>query len=469
MQGFEQEPHHARLIPFANNEAQMKRIPFLQSLFMAGVLSFSSSAQLAAAPKPAKPAPVVSSVASPEEIVLRHALDSRPLDMLATLVLQFNDEEAKLKAGAGRITLEDVRGLADKSHLPQLALFDQDDVLSMFDTRPRFLPLHKVMEAGKQRFDAKFFYPQMLDAVDDLAGKMQALPLALSLPVLFYNKNAFAKAKLDPTKPPKTWWELQETAGDLRDAGFKCPLTSSRFAWVHLENVAAQHGEPEVVKEGKTDRLALNSMVNVKHIALLTSWYKSKYFIYAGPGREGDDLFIKGDCAMLTGESALYARIRREKPDFPLGMALLPHYDDVYGVRPTHVLPDGPALWVLAADKKPQQQVIARFIAFLMRPEVQREWVRATGYLPMSSAGVQALRESGGNPVLLDQAERRLSMTTRDAGRAKADGFGRSRIRNILNEEIEFVWGNQKPPKEALDNAVTRAAPVLAPATPARK
>jgi sn-glycerol 3-phosphate transport system substrate-binding protein len=59
-------------------------------------------------------------------------------------------------------------------------------------------------------------------------------------------------------------------------------------------------------------------------------------------------------------------------------------------------------------------------------------------------------------------------MPKRDAARTK-NGFGRSRIRNILNEEIEFVWGNQKPPKAALDSAVARAAPILAPAPAAKK
>ena len=414
----------------------------------------------AAATKSAKavkptPEPVV-----PQEVVLRHGLVREPLGALSAIVLQFNDQEAKLKTGAGKIVLEDVQGVAEKSQLPQLALFDQDDAMEMFGTRPRFLPLHKVMEASKQRFDDKQFYPQMIDAVDDLTGKMQALPLAMSLPVLFYNKAAFQKAKLDPNLPPKTWWELQEAAGSIRDTGSKCPLTSSRFAWVHLENVAAQHGEPLVTKEGKQDKLMLNNLVNVKHVALLTSWYKSKYFIYSGSGREGDERFASGECAMLTGESALYARIAREKPDFPMGIAVLPHYDDVYGVKPSHVLPDGPALWVLAADKKPELQVIARFIAYLMKPEVQRDWVRTTGFLPMSSAAVQALRESGGNPSILDQAEKRLSMAKRDSARTR-NGEQRSRVRAILNEEIEFVWGNQKPPKLALDHAVERSTPVL--------
>lgn len=427
---------------------------------MAFLLLAVVTAASAAPSKSARKAQATAAPPLPQEIVLRHNLSGTPLDALATLAVQFNDHEAKLKAGGGRITLEDVQGISDKARLPHLALFDQDDAMSMFDTRPSFRQLHQVMATGKGRFDARMFYPQMIDAVDDLSGKMQALPLAFSLPVLFYNKAAFAKAGLNVDAPPKTWWELQGAAGALREAGFKCPLTSSRFAWVHLENVAAQQGEPQVVKNGKLDQLALNNMVNVKHLALLTSWQKSLYFIYSGPGREGDDRFASGECAMLTGESSLYARLAKI-PDFPLGIAALPHYDDVYVVREANVLPDGAALWVLAADKKPEQQVIARFITFLLKPEIQREWVRATGFLPMSPAAMQALRESGANPVLLDRAERRLSMNKRDSARTR-NGFGKSGIRAILNEEVESVWSNQKPAKEALDTAVLRAAPVLA-------
>lgn len=417
----------------------------------------------AAAPRPAKVGPSD----PPQEIFLRHALAGRPLDALATLVIRFNDAEARLKKGGGRIRLEEAGSVADKNHLPHLALFDQDDSQKVLGARPRFLPLSRVMAADGRRFNDKVFYPQMIDAVDDLAGRMQALPLALSLPVLYYNKAAFARAKLDADHPPRTWWELQEAAGALRDAGYKCPLTSSRFAWVHVENVAAQHGEPLVTKNGKSDQLALNNLVNVKHLALLTSWHKSFYFVYSGPGREGDERFVSDECAMLTGESALYARIVREKPDFPLGIALLPHYDDVYGVKPTHVLPDGAALWVLAADKKPERKVIARFIDFLLKPEVQREWVRATGFLPMTPAAMQALRETGVDGRVLALAEQRLSSPKRDTARTKS-GFGKSRIRNILNEEVEFVWGDQKPPKAVLDTAVARSAAVLAP-PPARK
>ena len=51
-------------------------------------------------------------------------------------------------------------------------------------------------EAG-QRFDSTAFYPQVADAMNDGAGRMQALPLGLSLPVLFWNKAEYMFVQLD--------------------------------------------------------------------------------------------------------------------------------------------------------------------------------------------------------------------------------------------------------------------------------
>ncbi len=100
--------------------------------------------------------------------------------------------------------------------------------------------------------------------------------------------------------------------------------------------------------------------------------------------------------------------------------------------------------------------MIARFVEFLLKPENQREWVQATGFLPMMPAAIDALKAGGGSPALLEKVAKRLSVVPSAAERTKHGG-GRSRIRGILNEEIEFVWGNKKPAKEALDTAMQRA------------
>ena len=109
--------------------------------------------------------------------------------------------------------LQDAHGLENKHVLPLLALLDPDDSMEFFATRPRFLPLHEVMREAGQKFDATGFYPQIADAVDDAGGRIQALPIGLSLPVLLSNRAALRKAGLDPDQSVKTWWELQKVAG----------------------------------------------------------------------------------------------------------------------------------------------------------------------------------------------------------------------------------------------------------------
>lgn len=387
-----------------------------------------------------------------EEIVLRHALTGRAQDALATLVLRFNDEQK----GKAKVVLQDLRGIeADARHrLPHLALLDADDSMEFFGTLPRFKLLYQVMAESGEKLDASRFFPLVADAVDDTLGRLQALPLGLSLPVLMWNKDAFRKAGLDPEQAPKTWWEVQARAGSLYDAGSKCPFTSSRFAWVHLENLSTQHGEAFAVREKNgVTRVALNRLVNVKHIALMASWYKSYYLRYYGAGAESDRKFISGECAMWTGESSLYAEAARGA--FAVGVAELPYYDDVRDAAPGKVLPDGAALWVLADHKKKEYQVAARFASFMLRPQVQLEWVRATGYLPMTPAAIAALKTAGVAPTLLDAATRRLSERKSATTRTK-HGAGLNRVREILNEEIASVWADVKPAKEALDTAMRR-------------
>ena len=394
-----------------------------------------------------------------QDLGLRHDLDGKALDTLATLILRFNDEQK----GKGRVVLQDARGLENKQALPHLALLDPDDSMEFFATRPRFRPLHEIMREGGQKLDAAQFYPQVADAVDDASGRIQALPMALALPVLLTNRTAMRKAGLDPDQQVKTWWELQKVAGEIYDHGGKCPLTTTRFAWIHSENVSMQAGEPLVARQGSLDQVLANGMVNVKHLALLASWQKSRYFHYSGPGREGNRRFLSGECAMLTGESSLYADARRAGID--VGIAALPHYDDVYAPRPADVLPDGAGLWVLAGHKKDEYRLAARFMSFLLRPEVQKEWVQATSYLPMTPGAVAALRNSDIPPHLLDAVQKRLSVSRKGSTRPK-HGPLRDRLHEFIGEEVAFVWTSGRAAKEALDNAVRRVHEAIAPAVP---
>jgi multiple sugar transport system substrate-binding protein len=70
------------------------------------------------------------------------------------------------------------------------------------------------------------YYPHIIDTVT-FKGKAWGLPTAFSTKALFWNKDLFTKAGLDPNKPPTTWDELYADAKTIKDktgvAGYGLP------------------------------------------------------------------------------------------------------------------------------------------------------------------------------------------------------------------------------------------------------
>jgi len=397
--------------------------------------------------------------AAAPEVVLRHALDGKAQDALATLVLRFNDS---IK-GHGRIVLQDARTLDDKRPLPLLALLNVDDSASFFNARTTFMPLYKLMRHYGQPINPNIFYPQMLDAVADNTGQPQALPMGMSLPVLLINRKQALSAAKTVDLAPRTWHDVQNLAGTLSDHGVKCPLTSSRFTWVHLENTTSQHGEQMDIRTSRSEKVQANNLMDVKHLALLASWEKSRYFSYFGPNTEANQRFLQGECAMITGESSLYFAARAAGMD--VSIAPLPFYEDAYGAQRDKVLPDGAALWVLPGQPKAANALAARFVSYLLQPGVQNEWVRASGSLPMTPEALNALHESGMPAALADAAGLRLAASRADNDRTRP-GALRDRLRLALDEQVALVLSTSLSAKQALDTATLRAnSPVSAKST----
>lgn len=60
------------------------------------------------------------------------------------------------------------------------------------------------------------YYPHIVDTVT-YNGQQWGIPTAFSTKALFWNKDLFTKAGLDPNKPPKTWDELYNDAKIIKD------------------------------------------------------------------------------------------------------------------------------------------------------------------------------------------------------------------------------------------------------------
>ena len=165
------------------------------------------------------------------------------------------------------------------------------------------------------------------------------LPLNTARPVLYYNRDAFRRARLDP---PKTWYDMAPVLGRLAEAGVACGYTTAWPAWVMLENSGGE----------------LSRQLMVRWTSMLASWEKAGYFNYAGRTNEAEARFAAGDCALLTASSDIAAELGKQA-NFDLGIAPLPYYEDASAVSRT--LPaSAPAVWV-----ERQSVGVTHFFAFL--------------------------------------------------------------------------------------------------------
>ncbi len=74
---------------------------------------------------------------------------------------------------------------------------------------------------------------------------MLSMPFNSSTPILYYNKNVFKKAGLDPNTPPKTWEDVEAFSKKIMTSGAaKCGFTTGWISWIQLENFSAWHNLP---------------------------------------------------------------------------------------------------------------------------------------------------------------------------------------------------------------------------------
>jgi sn-glycerol 3-phosphate transport system substrate-binding protein len=184
-------------------------------------------------------------------------------------------------------------------------------------------------------------------------------------------------------------------------------------------------------------------------------------FTYAGRTNQGDAKFASGECAMFTGSTGAQAGIRKAAK-FDWSINFMPYHDDVKGA-PQNSIIGGASLWVLGGKKPNDYRGVAKFFAFLSRPEVQMDWHVATGYVPITMAAYEMTRKSGfysKDPG----AELAVKQLTNKAPTANSKGlrFGNFvQGREVIEEELEAVFAGKKDAKTAMDDAVKRGNDVL--------
>ncbi len=282
------------------------------------------------------------------------------------------------------------------------------------------------------------FYP-LLANYDIMNGKRYALPVSTNNMQLIWNKDLFTKAGLDPEKPPKTWDEMQSMAEQCQDpangvVGFEyyTQPTGEGITWQFQVWLWAAGGE--FLNKDNT-AAAFNTPEGLTALTFVSDMLQGKG---SQPGPWG--LFGDQKACMQLDGSWLFG-YRKDAP-FQWGIAPVPAPEG--GTTASNV--GGEHIFMF--DATPNKDAAWKFIQYLTSPDVQLEWDKQTGFLPVR----QSVAENEDYLTWINETEPRMlpfveGMATAHTRPATPKYFA---VSDAFSTEIQKAYLGELTPAEAL-------------------
>ena len=334
--------------------------------------------------------------------------------------------------------------------------------MQVYDIGSRFMidskavvPVQKWVDAEK--IDLKVYEPNLL-AYYTVDNKLYSMPFNTSTPILYYNKNMFKDAGLDPAKPPKTFDEVAAAAAKLtvKDAAGKVTrpgITIAIYGWFFEQLMAVQNAFYANNENGRAAAATATAFNSPEGEKILSWWLGMvKSGVAGNIGRKTADTqkaFIGGQTAMTIDSTGVLGDIvTGVGGKFEVGTAFLPRPEGAKG----GVIIGGGSLWMLGGHPETEEKAAWTFIKFMTAEKQQAFWHINTGYFPVTlkaydDADLKKHHEKYPQfKVAVDQLHG--TPITRATQGALLGVFTQSR--QEIETAIEQVLNNQASPKEAL-------------------
>jgi sn-glycerol 3-phosphate transport system substrate-binding protein len=405
------------------------------------------------------------------EIQWWHAMTGANNEVVDQLTKEFNESQGDYKIvpvfkGTYPETLNaGIAAFRAKQPPAIIQVFDAGSGV-MMGAEGAIVPVAEVLEKGGATFDKSQYLPGIAAYYSKPDGTMLSFPYNSSSPILYYNKDIFAKAGLDAENPPETWPEVFDAAKKIKTSGAApCGFTSTWLTWIQTENFAAwnnvSYGTNENGLGGNDVELRVNAPLFVQHFQSIADLAKDGTFRYGGRTSEAKQLFLSGECGILTESSGGLGDII--KSGIKYGIGQLPYYE---GHGPQNTIPGGASLWVFAGKSDEEYKGVAKFFTFLSQTAIQARLHQVSGYMPVTMAAYDETKKSG----FYEKNPGRETPILQMMGKAPTENSKGVRlvnlpqVRDIMNEEFEAMLNGQQDAKTALDKIVERGNAAIAEA-----
>lgn len=288
-------------------------------------------------------------------------------------------------------------------------------------------------------------------------GKTWGIPFQRSTVVMYWNKELFKEAGLDPEKPPTNWAELKAAASKLtkKDASGKVTqwgvqIPSSGFPYWLFQTLTTPNDTILSNEAGTQVRFD-----DPKVIEALQYWVDLGKAGIHPPGvvewgTTPKDFFEKKAAIIYTTTGNLTNIKANAKFDF--GVAMIP------GNRRKGSPTGGGNFYLFKKSTPAQQEAAFRFIKWITQPERAAQWSMDTGYVAVSPAAYETdtLRKYGrGFPQAL-VARDQLPVSV-----AEFSTHDNQRVTKALNDGLQAALTGSKTPAQAMQDAQREADRIL--------
>lgn len=401
------------------------------------------------------------------EITWWHAMSGARLGVVESIVDEFNATHPDivikpLFTGSYAETLTKFIAAYRTGTAPNLVQVYEVGTQTMIDSGA-IIPVYQLPEMFGEAWDWGQYIIPILNyySVD---GNLWSMPFNSSTAMLYYNKDLFAQAGLDPNKPPTTWAEVEEIGKKLLDSGVVEHVLSFGWPGWIFEQMHAYHNQLFANNDNGRSGLATEVLFNQDFgVMVLETWTKlaqEGIFLYGGPEYSANQAFISGQIAMLIQSTSSLAGIEKAS-DFQVGTSFLPRFQ---GYPMGNSVIGGASLWVTKGQSEEELKAVWEFLKFLGRTETAIQWHKGTGYFPTVNSAVKALLDEGW--FSKDQnfltAFLQILSGRRDTAAAAGVRLGPFvEIRELERAAIEKAVSGVMSPKAALDEAAQKANQLL--------
>ena len=345
---------------------------------------------------------------------------------------------------------------AHKSSTPPVtSVLLSTDMFTLID-EDAIVPFDEFAKTADDKAWMGGFYKAFM-ANSQTAGKTWGIPFQRSTVVMYWNKEAFKEAGLDPNKAPSTWAELKDAAtkltkkdasGNVTQWGLEIP--SSGFPYWLFQTLTTPNGailandagtqvkfdDPAVIE-------ALQYWVDLGkagvHPKGVVEW-----------GTTPKDFFEKKAAIIFTTTGNLTNVKNNAKFDFGVGM--------IPGNKRKGSPTGGGNFYIFKKSTPAQQEAAFKFIKWVTQPERAAQWSIETGYVAVSQAAYDtpALKKYGTEfaPALVARDQLPVSV-------AEFSTHDNQRVTKALNDGLQAALTGTKTPAEAMKDSQREADRIL--------